>query len=154
MKKLVLFFAAAAIMCACSSEPKFLAYRGLSMGLTTQQFIDSLIARGFAVDSAHSDSGHTAVMKNPELTYITIVAFDNDTLKAVQDNYTATYNDSTRQLWQELRDNFEKELGTWPNCPTLGEDHKIAKFETDGGFVTITLKNTYTPTLQVLYEQK
>jgi hypothetical protein len=30
----------------------------------------------------------------------------------------------------------------------------VAKFETDGGFVTITLKNTYTPTLNVLYQAK
>jgi hypothetical protein len=30
----------------------------------------------------------------------------------------------------------------------------VAKFETDGGFITLTLENTYTPTLEVLYEVK
>ena len=38
--------------------------------------------------------------------------------------------------------------------PKHGDDHKIAKFETDGGFIILTLENTYTPTLQVLYEVK
>jgi hypothetical protein len=38
--------------------------------------------------------------------------------------------------------------------PKHGDDHKVAKFETDGGFITLTLENTYTPTLQVLYEVK
>jgi hypothetical protein len=36
----------------------------------------------------------------------------------------------------------------------LKDDHKVAKFELESGFVTITLKNTYTPTLNVLYELK
>jgi hypothetical protein len=36
----------------------------------------------------------------------------------------------------------------------LKDDHKIAKFELDGGFITITLENTYTPNLFVLYEVK
>jgi hypothetical protein len=53
-----------------------------------------------------------------------------------------------------MRDDFEKQLGTWPNMPKYGDDHKVAKFETDGGFITLTLENTYTPTLQVLYEVK
>jgi hypothetical protein len=30
----------------------------------------------------------------------------------------------------------------------------VVKFETEGGFITLTLENTYTPTLQVLYEKK
>jgi hypothetical protein len=63
-------------------------------------------------------------------------------------------NDSTRRFWQQLRDGFEKELGSWPNMPKHGDDHKIAKFETEGGFITLTLENTYRPTLSVLYEVK
>jgi hypothetical protein len=46
------------------------------------------------------------------------------------------------------------ELGAWPNMPKHGDDHKIAKFESDGGFITLTLENTYKPTLSVLYEVK
>ena len=75
-------------------------------------------------------------------------------LLALQENYKISTNDSTRHLWQQLRDDFEKELGAWPNCPILKDDHKVAKFETDGGFVTLTLENTYRPTFSVLYEVK
>ncbi len=146
--------AAVALVCACSSEVEPLKYRGLSMGLPASQFIDSLQARGFVIDSAHSDSGELAVMYSDAVTYKMLVAFKGEQLLAVQDNYTATSNDSTRRLWQQLRDDFEKELGTWPNCPKLGDDHKIANFETDGGFISVILKNTYTPTLQVRYETK
>ena len=70
----------------------------------------------------------------------------------MQENYQLSTNDSTRQMWQQKRDEFEKELDAWPNMPLHGDDHKVAKFEAEGGFVTVTLENTYTPTLQVLYE--
>jgi hypothetical protein len=72
----------------------------------------------------------------------------------LQENYTLSTNDSTRRFWQQLRDGFEKEFGSWPNMPKHGDDHKIAKFETEGGFITLTLENTYRPTLSVLYEVK
>ncbi len=154
MKKLLMTFAIFAMICACNSEVKPFLYRGLSLGMPTNQFFDSLQARGFAIDTAQSDSGKMAVFINKDVTYKLLVAYNKDRLTDVQENYTASYNDSTRELWQQLRDDFEKELGTWPNCPELGDDHKIAKFETDGGFITITLKNTYTPTLQLRYEVK
>ena len=72
----------------------------------------------------------------------------------LQETYNLSTNDSTRHLWQEIRDQLEKDLGSWPNMPHRGDDHKVAKFETDGGFITVTLKNTYKPTLTVLYEVK
>jgi len=154
MKKIFCWMAAIALMCACGSEVQPLKYRGLSTALPAQQFVDSLLARGFVVDSAHSDSGRVAVLTSSAVTYKLLVAYEKNRLKAVQENYEASDNDSTRQLWQQLRDDFEKELGTWPNCPKLGDDHRVAKFETDGGFITVTLKNTYKPTLQLLYEVK
>ena len=154
MKKLLLVFAVFAAICACSSEDKPLQYRGLSMTMPTQQFIDSLLARGFVIDTAHSDSGQMYVLTSDAVTYKMLVAYKGQQLTAVQENYTASSNDSTRQLWQQMRDDLEKELGTWPNCPKLGDDHKVANFETDGGFIVITLKNTYTPTLQLRYEVK
>jgi hypothetical protein len=154
MKKLLMAFATFAMICACSSEMEPLKYRGLSMAMPVSQFLDSLQARGFVIDSARSDSGKMTVLTSDAVTYSLMVAYNKDRLTDVQENYTASSNDSTRQLWQQLRDDFEKEFGSWPNCPKLGEDHRIANFETDGGFVIITLKNTYTPTLQVRYEVK
>ena len=155
MKKIFVALVAFVVLCACSSEPQYLNYRGLSMGMPFKAFYDSLTNRGFALDSARSDSDLTnVVMRNPGELYHLVLAQQNDTLKMVQETYELSTNDSTRNLWQKFRDETEKELGTWPNMPKRGDDHKVAKFETDGGFITITLLNTYKPTLTVLYQQK
>ena len=155
MKKFLLAVVAFLVLCACSSEPQYLNYRGLSMGMPFKAFYDSLMNRGFALDSASSDSVLTnVVMRKSGELYHLVLAQQNDTLKMIQETYELSTNDSTRNLWQQIRDNLEKELNAWPNCPHLGDDHKVAKFETDGGFITVTLKNTYTPTLNVLYQTK
>lgn len=155
MKKIFVALVAVLAMCACSSGEKDLKYRGLSMALPFQTFCDSLQARGFAVDSAKTDSAWTrVVMAKPNEKFRLMLAQKDGVLLALQENYKISTNDSTRRLWQQLRDDFEKELGTWPNMPKHGDDHKVAKFENEGGFITLTLENTYTPTLQVLYEVK
>ena len=155
MKKIILALMAIVALGACSGGEKDMKYRGLSMALPFQTFCDSLTARGFAVDSAKTDSAFTrVVMVNPNTNFRLMLAQKDGQLLALQENYKISTNDSTRQLWQQLRDDFEKELDAWPNMPKHGDDHKVAKFETDGGFITLTLENTYTPTLQVLYEKK
>ena len=155
MKKIILALMAIVALGACSGGEKELKYRGLSMALPFQTFIDSLTVRGFAVDSAKTDSAFTrVVMAKPNENFRLMLAQKNGQLLALQENYKISTNDSTRQMWQQLRDDFEKELDSWPNMPKHGDDHKVAKFETAGGFITLTLENTYTPTLQVLYEKK
>ena len=155
MKKIFVALVAIVALCACSSEKKELSYRGLSMALPFQTFVDSLQQRGYAVDSAKTDSAFTrVVMARTGDHYRLMLAQQNGKLQALQENYTLSTNDSTRRTWQQLRDDFEKELGAWPNMPKHGDDHKIAKFESDGGFITLTLENTYKPTLSVLYEVK
>ncbi len=155
MKKFFVVFVAVMALYACSSGEKDLKYRGLSMALPFKTFCDSLQARGFAVDSAKTDSAWTrVVMAKSGEKFRLMLAQKDGTLLALQENYKISTNDSTRRMWQQLRDDFEKELGTWPNMPKHGDDHKIAKFENEGGFITLTLENTYTPTLQVLYEVK
>ena len=155
MKKLLVAFVACILIVSCSSEKKEFSYRGLSMALPFQTFIDSLQQRGYAVDSAKTDSAFTrVVMARTGDNYRLMLAQQDGKLQALQENYTLSTNDSTRHTWQQLRDDFEKELGAWPNMPKHGDDHKIAKFESDGGFITLTLENTYKPTLSVLYEVK
>ena len=155
MKKVFVALTAFLALCACSSEKSF-EYRGLSLSLAPSAFIDSMSHRGFAVDSAAApdSTGRVVVLKNPAEKYHVLLAQADGALQAVQENYVISTNDSTRQLWQQLRDQLEKDFGAWPNCPVLKDDHKVAKFELPGGFITVTLKNTYTPTLQVLYEVK
>ena len=155
MKRIILALMAIVALGACSGGEKELKYRGLSMALPFQTFIDSLTARGFAVDSAKTDSAFTrVVMAKPNELFRLMLAQKNGQLLALQENYKISTNDSTRQMWQQLRDDFEEELDSWPNMPKHGDDHKVAKFETAGGFITLTLENTYTPTLRVLYEKK
>ncbi len=140
---------------SCSEKKAPFNYRGLSMSMPASQLVDSLLARGFAVDSAASDSGSTAVLAKDGEPYRILVAFTaDDKLQAIQENYLASTNDSTRQLWQELRDGLEKELGAWPDCPILKDDHKVAVFDATEGFISVYLENTYTPTLAVRFEPK
>ena len=155
MKKILVAVVAIAALCACNSEKKALSYRGLSMGLPFQTFIDSLQQRGFFVDSAKTDSAfQMVVMGNDAVRYRLVIAQKDGQVAALQENWNLQSNDSTRQYWQKMRDDFEKELGAWPNMPKHGDDHKIAKFEGEGGFITLTLENTYKPTLTVRYDRK
>ena len=156
MKKLFIAVMAFLALSACNSEKSDFLYRGLSTSLPLNVFIDSMVQRGFAVDSAAApdSTGRGVVLKNPAEKYHVLLGQADGVIQAVQENWVLSTNDSTRQMWQKLRDDFEKETGAWPNCPMLKDDHKVAKFELESGFVTITLKNTYTPTLNVLYELK
>ena len=156
MKKLFIAVMAFLALSACNSDKSDFLYRGLSTSLPLNVFIDSMVQRGFAVDSAAApdSTGRVVVLKNPAEKYHVLLGQSDGVIQAVQENWVLSTNDSTRQMWQKLRDDFEKETGAWPNCPMLKDDHKVAKFELESGFVTITLKNTYTPTLNVLYELK
>ena len=156
MKKLFIAVMAFLALSACNSDKSDFLYRGLSTSLPLNVFIDSMVQRGFAVDSAAApdSTGRVVVLKSPAEKYHVLLGQSDGVIQAVQENWVLSTNDSTRQMWQKLRDDFEKETGAWPNCPMLKDDHKVAKFELESGFVTITLKNTYTPTLNVLYELK
>ena len=52
MKKLVFMFVAVAMMMgACSGEREYLNYRGMSMGMSAKQMVDSLQMQGLALDT-------------------------------------------------------------------------------------------------------
>ena len=138
----------------CSEERQSFNYRGLALSMPAAQWVDSMVARGFAVDSAASDSGRTVVLAKQGVKYRVIAACQDNKLQAVQETYSLSTNDSTRRMWQELRDGLEKELGAWPDCPMLKDDHKIANFDASDGFISVILENTYKPTLKVLYQAK
>lgn len=151
MKKIVLAAMALVFICSCSGERGYLDYRGLSMGMPYKAFADSLSGRGFAVDTLAS-TGSTAVWFKPGEMFTVSVSQHNDTIDVIQESYAATYNDSTRNLFSELRDKFERELNVRPYLPVRGDDHKVARFESTKGTLTLMLENTYTPSLSVLYE--
>lgn len=155
MKKLVYLLLVMMTMLACSkSEKVVFNYRGLPFSLSTSQFVDSMQARGFTIDSAASDSGKTLVFASEQQKYRVLLAYAGEKIAVVQENYAFSTNDSTRQLWQEIRDGLEKELGAWPDCPILKDDHKVAKFDASDGLISVILENTYKPTLSVRYDPK
>ena len=154
MKKMLFAALAAIALFACSGERDYLKVKGLSMGLPAKVFIDSLVNRGLAIDTNHSSKEMTILSRPGETSYSIAVASKDNVITAVEEDYRATYNDSTRALWQELRDGFVEELGRNPGVPKRGDDHKIAEFETSDYKLVVTLDNHSVPFLSVFYEMK
>ena len=71
--------------------------------VAVDQFVDSMLARGFAIDSAASDSGRTVVFASENEPYRVLAAFSGNQLQVIQESYIADNNDSTRVMWQRLR---------------------------------------------------
>jgi hypothetical protein len=108
MKHILVALVAIAALCACSGEKKDLTYRGLSMGLPFQTFIDSLQQRGFVIDSAKTDSAfQMVVMGSDKVRYRLVIAQNAGQVAALQENWELHSNDSTRTLWQQMHDDFE-----------------------------------------------
>lgn len=150
MKKLVFAALAALMMCACGGEREYLNYRGLSMGLSARQVADSLQQRGLALDTAHSTDDSYVLADTVKCNLVVTVFHHNDTISDITEQYSATYNDSTSNLWQAMHDELQKEFG-WPNMGKHGDLHKEATFENEKGTVLLILHNTYSPTMQVRY---
>lgn len=154
MKKMLLAALAAVTLIACSGERDYLKVKGLSIGLAPKVFADSMLNRGFQLDSAHSSETMMVFVRPDKPAYSVTMACDDKKITAVEEDYRATYNDSTRGLWQELRDGFVEELGRQPGIPKRNDDHKIAEFETSEYKLVVTLDNRSVPFLSVFYEMK
>ncbi len=158
MKKVIYAVFAVLLLCACSGEREYPNYRGMSMGMPYKALYDTLLMQGYQIDTAHcsidsaANAGLLTLVREGQTNFGLSVKFHADTIDAIQESYIATYNDSTRHLWQSIRDSLEKTLDAWPNAPLLKDDHKLAEFKYNGGKISVLLENTYTPTMSVLYE--
>lgn len=150
MKKILLAVMAVLAMCACSGEREYLDYRGMSMGMSAKKMADSLQLQGLALDTAHSTSTSFVLADTVARNFSVTVYHQNDTISDILEQYTATYNDSTSNLWQAKHDEFEKVFG-WPNMGKHGDLHKEATFENEKGTVLLILLNTYSPTVSIRY---
>lgn len=144
--------AAVVMMCACSGEREYIQYRGHSMGMSAKAMVDSLLAevQNLAVDTNKSGESSTVLVDTLTKNFSITVYQQNDTITDILENYAASYNDSTSNLWQSLHDAFEKEYG-WPNMGKHGDLHKEAFFKNDKGTILLVLLNTYSPTVSVRY---
>jgi len=150
MKKLLICLTALVVLCACNSERGYLDYRGLPMNMSAKAMCDSFIERGFVIDSALCDSGSTYVLTSDKETFRLDIHYVNDTITDILESYEATNNDSTSTAWQQKRDQMEEEICR-PYMTHRADLHKEAVFQTDKGTITLTLLNTYSPTLTVHY---
>lgn len=143
---------AAVLMCACSGERQYLDYRGLSMGMSAKQMADSLLAKvqNLAVDTHKTGETNIVLVDTLAQNFMVTVYHQNDTITDILENYVATYNDSTANLWQACHDELQKEFG-WPNMGKHGDLHKEATFENEKGTVVLILLNTYSPTMSIRY---
>lgn len=153
LKKMMLAAFAAVTLSACSGDREYLDYRGVSMATPCKAFVDSMTRQGLVVDTSNHEKG-TVVFLKPGSVMQVIVKAQNDTIVSIQESYEATYNDSTRQLFQTMREQLIKELDMNPYMPVNTEDHREARFKTKKGIVTLVLENTYTPRLDLLYETR
>ena len=153
LKKMMLAAVAAVTFSACSGDREYLDYRGVSMATPCKAFVDSMTRQGLVVDTSNHEKG-TVVFLKPGSVMQVIVKAQNDTIVSIQESYEATYNDSTRQLFQTMREQLIKELDMNPYMPVNTEDHREARFKTKKGIVTLVLENTYTPRLDLLYESR
>jgi hypothetical protein len=153
MKKTFMAFVAVTIlMCACNSERGYNNYRGMSMGMSARQLVDSLQLQfpHLAIDTAKTGAASIVLVDTMARNFMVTVYQKNDTITDILEQYTATYNDSTTNLWQRLHDELQEEYG-WPDMPKHGDLHKVATYDNDKGTVILTLHNTYSPTLSVRY---
>ena len=146
-----LFISGVAALSSCSGERGYINYRGLTMGMPAKQMVDSIQQKlpNLWLDTTKYEDRY--VLADTLARNFTVAVYHhNDTLVDILENYIASYNDSTTQLWQALHDEFEKEYG-WPNMGKHGDLHKEATFQNDKGTILLTLLNTYSPTVTVRY---
>ncbi len=152
MKKLILAAMAAVMISACSSEREYNNYRGMSLGMPASKMADSLKMKlpNLAVDTAKSGEGAIVLVDTMARNFAVTIYQQHDTITDVLEQYVATYNDSTSNLWQAMHEELQKEFG-WPNMGKHGDLHKVATFENEKGTVVLELLNTYSPTLTARY---
>ena len=149
-KKLFLAVMAAVALCACQSGREYLDFRGLSLGMSAKEMCDSLVARGFELDTNLTDKT-VFVLNNAEEHSRVDIIMHNDTISDVLESYTASYNDSTTQLYERKHKEFTEKYG-WANMNHNADLHKEASFQTKGkGGLLLILHNTYSPTMSIRY---
>ena len=146
-----LLFSGIAALTSCSGERGYIDYRGVSMGTPAKQMVDSIQQKlpNLWLDTTKYEDRY--VLTDTMARNFTVAVYHhNDTIVDILENYIASYNDSTTNLWQALHDDFEKVYG-WPNMGKHGDLHKEATFQNDKGTILLTLLNTYSPTVNVRY---
>lgn len=158
MKKINRMMAAALVaattLCSCNSEPEYLTFRGLSMGMQPEAFVDSLLNKGYEIDTTMEAEGCIFLVNKGELKSSMTIEVDEKGIANLQENFERETNDSTEELYWSNRKVYEDLYPGTFYMKKNSDLHKHCVFQTAMGDVNVVLENPFRPTFYMLLEAK
>lgn len=155
MKKIMIATMVALVaLCSCDGEQKYLDLKGLSMGLEPEVFVDSLLNRGYEIDTTMKEvENNIFLVNNGEEKSTMTIEVDTFGIVNLQETFERETNDSTEELYWKYREMYEKIYsGNY-----MGKNSDVNKeciFQTKEGNVNVLLENMYRPQFRLLLEAK
>lgn len=147
-------FVAVTALCGCNSEPKYLIYDGLSLGLTPEAFVDSLFNRGYEIDTTMKKmEGNIFLVNNGEAKSTMTIEVDDKGILNLQETFERETNDSTEELYWKYRKQYEA-IYSDQYMGKNSDAHKECIFQNKEGNVNVILENMYRPQFRLLLESK
>ncbi len=153
-KSIMAAFVAVTALCGCNSEPKYLIYDGLSLGLTPEAFVDSLFNRGYEIDTTMKKmEGNIFLVNNGEAKSTMTIEVDDKGILNLQETFERETNDSTEELYWKYRKQYEA-IYSDQYMGKNSDVHKECIFQNKEGNVNVILENMYRPQFRLLLESK
>ena len=153
-KSIMAAFVAVTALCGCNSEPKYLIYDGLSLGLTPEAFVDSLFNRGYEIDTTMKKmEGNIFLVNNGEAKSTMTIEVDDKGILNLQETFERETNDSTEELYWKYRKQYEA-IYSDQYMGKNSDAHKECIFQNKEGNVNVILENMYRPQFRLLLESK
>lgn len=153
-KSIMATFVAVTALCGCNSEPKYLIYDGLSLGLTPEAFVDSLFNRGYEIDTTMKKmEGNIFLVNNGEAKSTMTIEVDDKGILNLQETFERETNDSTEELYWKYRKQYEA-IYSDQYMGKNSDVHKECIFQNKEGNVNVILENMYRPQFRLLLESK
>lgn len=146
-------FVAVTALCGCNSEPKYLIYDGLSLGLTPEAFVDSLFNRGYEIDTTKKEEGNIFLVNNGEKKSSMTIELDDKGILNLQETFERETNDSTEELYWKYRKQYEA-IYSDQYMGKNSDVHKECIFQNKEGNVNVILENMYRPQFCLLLNSK
>lgn len=158
MKKINKIMAAAMValttLCGCNSEPEYLTFRGLSLGMNPEAFVDSLLAKGYEIDTTMKADNCVFLVNKGEQKSSMTIEIDELGIANLQENFERETNDSTEELYWSNRKVYEDLYPGTFYMEKNSDLHKHCVFQTAMGNVNVVLENPFRPTFYMLLEAK
>lgn len=152
-KSIMAAFVAVTALCGCNSDPKYLIYDGLSLGLTPEAFVDSLFNRGYEIDTTKKEEGNIFLVNNGEKKSSMTIELDDKGILNLQETFERETNDSTEELYWKYRKQYEA-IYSDQYMGKNSDVHKECIFQNKEGNVNVILENMYRPQFCLLLNSK